>query len=1154
MSASSAGELLWEISSDEPPTHRFSTRWFQDADSAGPVFEVGRSEPSEDWPRIHPGPLNAHTGYRELTATVRFGASGTAGRWHVLVMNAREASGPPPDLRIEVNGHRGLVVPAAVRDGRCHAPWPPSPVAGIIHRELWIPPGAVIDGANHLMITTIAAGPFGAGAELGPQQRPDLKSWFGSTLQWLDLMLRQAPAGSEAPPPTVTAQMTPLYQLRPEGDVEEIVDVVVRGLGSRSATQVGIELAGVHARHDAGDTSYDFGDLRVRFGVPETTGVQTARVRVSSPHGDHETEHSCQPARKWTVHLVPHVHLDIGYTDAQAKVIELHSRNLDKALKILDQTPDWRFAIDGSFIVQRFLRSRDEQRSEHLIATLRSGRLSVNAMWALLLSGVASLEDLYRAMYFSASLQREHGVPVTYANLTDVPSYPASMPSILSAAGIDAFMGISNHTRGGNADSDALHLLSPVRWHGPDGAQVLAFFADCYSQLRFVCADPPSIAGMAQGITRFLHRYERPDYLPDHLPLVGTHADNEDVSHGYARVVEQWNAAYEWPRLRFSTFADYLDAVRPLRDRLPQLTGDGGSYWEDGVGTQAAATATVRTAQTLLPAAEAVSALVTAYDGGLRPDIAALDEAWECVLIGSEHTWTWAHATEHPHAGQVADQLDWKVSRIKRGLQIAVDETRRALSQLAEQIGNARVPSILVVNPTSWARPATIEVDLAADRIVVDETGAPVPADPRLEADGRQVTRLRVPPLPPFGYCMYPIVAAAQPAVPTGLVPVPVHFETSRYLITVDEASGAVTGLWHKAAGWQMLDRSRGWALGDVLYACGGGTAAGRGLGHEVSSIYDYDPELPPADISVEVAQLSGAVLRRTPWGHVVERTGCGPTMPAIRQQIEFFDDADRVEVTVEIHKQPTLAKESVYIAFPFDIPDPVMRYDRQLGWVTPSADHQIGACNEWLTVQNAVVVGNSARSVEWTSADAPLFTMSDVVRGTWARRFVDRDTTILSWVMNNYWMTNTPAEQGGNVRLRYAFRSAEGFAPTSAGRLGRELRSPFLVSDLLNVDRCDDEPRPRVTAASLWPVNVPDNVVVTVLAGRAGPHITVRLQEIAGHAAQVRVPHPNPRATAWAAVATATETGQKRLPLNADGSAAVNLGPWEVLTLCCGS
>lgn len=1145
-------DQLWEIGGPQPPNWRFSADWFQDAAAAEPVFVVGASDPAVDWPRLHPGPLNAATGFRELSATIRFEATrAEADGWHVLEVEGKEGSGPCPDLEIDVNGRRGLLLPLAQRHDRQHAPWPPSPTAGVIDRALWLPPGCVVEGDNRLVITTVAAERPDP-AELRRQQRPDLTSWFGSTLQWHRLALRAAAAPAE---PRVTVTMLPLYVRDGAGGVDELADVLIENVPDVRDASVDVRIGPNESRHDV--AGREFGDVRLRCRVPEFTGPAQAAVTVRTHAGVHNVTTEVEPARKWTVHLLPHVHLDIGYTDAQAKVIELHSRNVDKAVGIVRDHAGYAFSIDGSFVVEQFLRSRGGQRAEDAMRALRAGRLSVNAFWALLLSGVAGLEDLYRALYFSARLRREHGIAVDYANLTDVPSYTSALPSVLAAAGIDAFMGISNHTRGGNADSDTLHLLSPVRWSGPDGADVLAFFADCYSQLRFVCADPPTVAGMAQGLPALLRRYERPDYLPSDLPLVGTHADNEDLSHGYADVVGRWNAHYEWPKLRFSTVADYFDAVRPLRDRLPLVGGDGGSYWEDGVGTQARAMAVLRRTQALLPMVEAAATLAAAGGDGLVPDLVALDEAWECVLVGSEHTWTSAHATSRPHSHHSHDQLDWKVARIDRGHRVATDEMRRALSQLAEQITTDAVPSVLVVNAVSWARDVIVDLEIEENQEVVDDGGRVLELDqPGDAVDGLRRVRVKVPELLPFGYRLLPLRRVSG-AAPRRVEDVPGTLETPHYLLRLDPRSGAVTSLYHRALGAELLAEDKEWSLGQVLYVTGGGSAERRGLdADEISSSYDYDPTLPLPDLTTRPAAMRTGAIRRTPWGWVITSCGSAPTLPHVDVEVELHDDTDRVDVRVSLDKEPTLAKESVYVAFPFALTEPTVHYDRQQGWVDPATDHKAGACNEWLTIQNAVTVSSDALTVAWSSADAPLFTCSGIVRARWPRSFRAADGTLLSWVMNNYWWTNTPAQQGGHVSLRYAFQPMERYDAAAAGRLGRGLRAPALVSDLLHTDRCDDEPRSLPMSGHLAEVDVPDNVVVSLLAGRTGARVTARVQEIAGRPARVRLRHPamaGATAPLWAAAATATEDVLEPLSLDADGVVDIDLHAHQVRTICFG-
>lgn len=1152
--------LVWEITEERPETHRFNAHLFQPDDESDPCFVVGRSDPRIDWPRIQPGPLDAQGGFREHSATVVFtGAPSADQRWHVLELVARERSGPCPPLRATVNGHDALVLPLAERRDRAHDPIPPSPVAGLIHRELWIPPGILTVGENRVVLTTITLDQPTID-ELRPQLRPDQGSWFGSTLQWTGLALWSV---AEPPPePAVHIEMLPLYVRRSDGPgLLECVDVVVENLPGHVDATLEIVIGDHRETIAAAAGGCEFGDVRARVEIPEISEDVEATVSITrAGSAVAKTTTRCSPARKWTMHLIPHVHLDLGYTDLQAKVIELHSRNVDKALRILDRQPDWRLAVDGSFVVQNHLRSRSAATRSRAIGALQNGELGLNAFWALPLTGVMGLEDLHRSLYFAAKLRREQGVSVASANVTDVPSYSWAVPSVLAAAGIDGFMGIINHMRGGNADSDELHLRSPVRWVGADGQSVLAFFADCYLQLRFLCADPPTVTGAAESLARFAQRYDRPDYLPHDLPIMGTHSDNEDLSHGYADFVDRWDAAYAWPRVRYSTIADYLHAVRPLRDRLPVVRGDGGSYWEDGVGSQAAATASMRDTQAMLPGVEALTALVTALAGEAVPDLDTLDEAWESLLVATEHTFTAFTATRSPAAEANAAQLVWTRAHVDGASRLAGNEGLRALSQLADLLDVGSVPALLVVNPSSWQRDLVVDVQLRSGLTVQDPDGKPldvVMAGPAV--DGLRDLSVRVPSLPAFGYRALSVAASADPDVIAEPQPVRDEFETPFYRVMLDAATGAVVSLEHKELGVDLLDSASGHTLAEVLYVSGGETVRGLEGDGTYDSLYDYDPTLPPADLEISRAEMRPVGVRRTPWGLVLHAAGSAPTLSYVDVEIELFDDSDRVDVTVTVDKEQCRLREAVYVAFPFAPRNPSVRYERQLGWVDPSADHYAGAGNEWFTTEGTVLVSDQRFTVAWATADAPLFTVSDIVRGRWPTTFTASNGTVFSWVMNNYWWTNTPPDQAGRVQLRYSFTAGRDIDLGAAARLGRNLRQRPLVSHILTTDRSGwsgDEPRPLPSAGQLYEPADADNVVTTIFPGRNGAEFTMRLQETAGRATAVRIRHPQPHGGGrdWAALCSATEDVIEHLELGSDHGVEVEIGPQQVLTLCFGT
>ncbi|WP_165521873.1 hypothetical protein [Micromonospora zingiberis] len=1144
--------------------------------------------PGVDLPAFQPGPLNAGTGWQPhrvaLPVHVPPGVNPTGG-W-LLRLEFAAGHGPCPDLEIEVDGiHRGLFHPRVRRDDRAET-YRHGPIAGDVTLDVPLPAAWLAPGEHTITVTTTldtaaATGPVPVPGDEPRRHREQFGNHFGSGITWHRLTLR--PAAETAPAhPAAELVATPLFVAHPDG-LHELLELTVSvPAGTAWPDTAEVLLDGRVHRFDLRRPERHFGQVRVRFPVPEPATGTLAEIRLDAATVGTVELH---PARKWTLHLIPHVHLDVGYTDTQGKVQELHSRNLDRALAQLDRDPDFAFSVDGSLVVGEYLATRSTDRAQRVLAALRSGRLAVNVFHSLFLSGVVSLEETYRAAYLAARLRDEYDVPVDYANLTDVPSYSSALPSILRALGIEAFVGIENHHRGGNADSDTQHLASPVMWEGIGGDRILTHFSDQYSQLRFMVGDPQTIAGGAHAFCRLLARYDRPDYLPTDLAVIGTHADNEDLADGDAGFAARWNAVYAYPRIRVSTMADYLAAIRPLADRLPVWRGDGGSYWEDGVGTGATVTAEHRQAQAALPAAEGLAALIAHLDPRYRPNRTALDTAWEGALFGSEHTWTWAHGTAHPHGEQVHDQLDWKRHQVHTALRIARDETRRSLSQLGELVHTVG-PTLLVHNPLAWRRDIEIEVEALRDT-PFEYDGEPLSAEVLAECNGLRTVRITVPDVPGFGYRALPVGAGrtlapgAEDGAATGGAarddqdwqPVPHTLECARWQVTLDPATGAVRGLRHRATGRELLDPQAPWRLGAVLHVVNGPDSLTRGDGteHPHTGVPHEHPPAPrssllgrrlgPADGQVEVdlpeltvvaAQMRPVGVRRSYDGWRLRVVGTAPSLPQVEVDILLRDHTDRVDVRVHLVKERVLAKESVYVAFPFAAEQPTVRYDRQQGWVDPATDHTPGACHDWFTTQHGVVIsaGPGGPAVAWTSADAPLFTAGDIVRGRWAEQFTPASGTIFSWVLNNYWPTNTPPEQDGTLTLRYAFTPLAAFDPVAASRFGREVRAAATVTEVTRLDKYDTDPRPLpASTATLLDLDLPDWVHATVATARDGHALLLRLQNLSGRAGRLRLPHPA-GPDGHAVRCHADERPIAPLTPDQDGRLPVPLGPWQVVSL----
>ena len=100
------------------------------------------------------------------------------------------------------------------------------------------------------------------------------------------------------------------------------------------------------------------------------------------------------PAKKWTLYMVPHIHLDVGYTDYQAKVAAIQSRVIDEALEITGKHPDFRFSLDGEWSLEQFLKTRTPAEQKAAITAIQNEHLFVPAQYASLLTGFPTAETL----------------------------------------------------------------------------------------------------------------------------------------------------------------------------------------------------------------------------------------------------------------------------------------------------------------------------------------------------------------------------------------------------------------------------------------------------------------------------------------------------------------------------------------------------------------------------------------------------------------------------------------------------------------------------------------------------------------------------------------------------------------------------------------
>lgn len=1118
------------------------------------VFVVGTSRPAEDWPAYQPGSGSGPTGFREHPATILFALEDLPAADFVLRVALLSYSARLPALQVEFNGHLGRFFQEprlAYSGGDAAVFFQPHYATSLISCELrreWF-----IAGTNRLVLTAVD----------DPLEREEVRPlgfpWPGNSGLIYDAVWLETLSSPPFTPVTARLSTTPFFRQEGAALLAE-VEVVVRFRHLRPTAELSLEMDGARPQTATAEARSvgqlgDFGEARLRFWVPAWEGMRSALVRIAAkgdPAAAVEIRTNLPAARRWQLWVVPHEHLDVGYTDHDAKVAELQSRVLDEAMTLADRHPGFRYTADGFWVVEEYLAGRSAAAREELVKAMRAGRIFVPAVHGSLFTGSASLEGLIRNLYPSHRFAQEHGTPFDVAILTDVPSFSWSFASVLAAAGVKYFAGASDAYRGPFLLQNRLNERSPHQWEGPDGGRVTTWYSRHYHQMGSLFGMPPRVTLGRESLPRFLQAYDRTDYRSEGVIVYGTQVENVALEPEQAAFAAKWNGIYAYPRIRYGGVAEALAAIAPDPARLPVVRGDGGPYWEDGLAANARVTALARRNSRRILSAEKIATTAHLANPRFLLDPSLMEAAWRHSRLIDEHTWHADCSVRDPGSEQARRQGEAKDAHATDAERALDRVIRRGLSAAA-----AGLPvgpgSILLFNPLSWPRRDVVEFEIGRGQGLVDsETGAAVAFDLLRVGPVYQRVRVTTPEVPALGYAALrlrplPVVPASLPTADPEVV------ENEFYRVEWDRDGGGIRRLIDRRSGRDLVDAHAEYRLGQWLYVTGGDELPNR--------LVQYSTVSQIPRLTVHGAKGVGVSTS------VVSRLGAtgwffseAPNFPRIETQIFLPADRREVRLTVRVQKSATFAKEAGYVAFPLAISQPRFRYATPNGWVDPARDLLPGAGREWFAIQDWLSVESldprNPGEVTISPLDAPLVTLGDLVRGTWPTEFGARPARVFSYAMSNYTPEGYAAAQGGEFTFRYVLTSADAFDAVRASRQGAEALNPVEVGEVTRNDQRTVAPSandgggiPSLRDVGAWLGVEPAAVhVVAWKAAEDGRGTVVRLLETSGSPTTASVSLRQARiAAAWRA--SAVEDDLERLT-EADGRVRIPMAGFGISTL----
>lgn len=845
-------------------------------------------------------------------------------------------------------------------------------------------------------------------------------------------------------------------------------------------------------------------------------------------------------------------HNDLGWLNTPALTADYRSSVLIlPALELMQKYPEFMYSMESTTYLMEFLERYPEKKDE-MAARMREKRFTWGASYVQLLQLSVGPEKLVREFYLGRRwlMKTFPGVDTRFYIQSDPPSMTLQMPQVLAKAGIKYC------------------LLGRLpfgfyNWQSPDGSSVVTRgfrYVDASTLLDpkgnagwLVCADERTEYYASHDLPRkFVYDYTA-DYLPPQPDLV-PYARRENQR--MAAFATAWNSHFVGekshrispPKLSFTTPEKFLDEFTAEPLNITSLYGDwpcAWAYYDEPSNREALLNG--RLAHNMLLAAERLYAGLDAGDGFRNYPTQEFADAWQ-ANIWPDHGWG-------GNRGTVTDKV--YADSYAKSKRLAEEIVAGVASKLAASVPREQTSQIPVVvfNPLSWVRTdvVTCTVEVPKDWhgwVLADEKGQEIPSefleDTTRPGSGRII--FVAEEIPSVGYrCFYLKMAENRPSAPAPLVNE--VLENDFYRVTFGR--GGIKSLYDKRQKWEVL-RTGKFDGGEVLDFSAPGNAWED---TESVGMQDFDSA---ANHDFRFVSVSESPVRKTAVreAHLENCT--------LRESFHLYTKVDRVDIDIEIIQWTGEKARELRVAFPINLDEARLSYEVPFGTVEIGKDElDFTLLPSNIDSQfNPKTYGGShplpfREAINWIDASSPNYSEAGCLAASDSTVHVFRDETdepvsypVLQHVLLSarkslawnpeYWYTQkgnhsyrmSLLPHGGDWRLRY--RDAIGF---------NYRLMAFAAGKATSVVE------PQLPGAQSFLTLRPHNLVLTAMKkAEDGDGIILRFYEGEGNKTTARIKFHLPVRQAWKA--NLIEEEEMPIPTNGDGSIALDVGPWEIVTL----
>jgi hypothetical protein len=746
-------------------------------------------------------------------------------------------------------------------------------------------------------------------------------------------------------------------------------------------------------------------------------------IKIGVKIGDNQSDIysvTLVPPKKWQIYFVQHSHTDIGYTRPQSEILAEHMRYIDFALDycdLTDEMPDdakFRWTCESAWVTREYLRSRPTEQIERFKKRIVDGRIEVTGMYC----NMAEIADENIMYDFLQPLKEfsNAGIPVKMAMQNDVNGIAWCMPDYFKNTGVKyLIMGI-NKTR------SILPFDKPTCfwWESPSGERMLAFRADHYMTGNNFGIETKAIK--SENLLWHLADLDNRGYPFDRIGIQfsGYRTDNAPPSTAACELVKQWNAKYEYPKLRIAVSSEFLEYVEEkYSDELPVYRNAWLDWWTDGYGSTSRETAEIRKIQNLKQVDEGVFAMITMLGGELSNDLEQkIAHISENAIFFDEHTCGAAESISKPFSINSTRQWLQKGAYAWEALKKVTLLHEDAMGRLQSFFKKAPFPLIYVINSMGWDRSESVQLfidyeilPLGQEFKIIDLVSSKeVPVQ---YSHGRRegaYWNIEVSDVPALGFKTLKIEITDKEKIGDNIdsndnLEV---LENQYFKIVIDEKTGGIKEFYDKDLQEDLYDSQNSYFVGQPVR----------------ETLPDRNKMVPSYSTVFNVKVDKG--VKGKVWNSIKIAAdlegftkGDKGSPKGLLWEIRLYHNTKKVEFTYQASKEILTDPEALYVAFPFQLPNSRIVFETIGGSLT-QGEQLPGSSSDWNVAQNFVSVKGDKGQIIIVSNEVPLWHFSDFNIGKFERFSTVGKPWLYSWVMNNYWFTNFRAFQEGSFSWTY--------------------------------------------------------------------------------------------------------------------------------------